>query len=72
MKQKSFADYDTKAVRKVALRVYVNEGERQVIDDAIAESERLPDHSTWVSKVLLREACRILRIQCPLLRTALI
>jgi hypothetical protein len=65
MKRKSFSDYDTEGVRKLTLRIYVNDGERQLIDDAIKASERIPDRSAWASRVLLREACRILNIQYP-------
>jgi hypothetical protein len=65
MKRKSFADYDMEGIRSIALHIYVNKGEKQLIDDAIRASERVPDRSAWASKVLLREACRILNIQYP-------
>lgn len=65
MKRKSFSDYDTEGVRTQALRIYVNAGEKKLIDDAIRASERIPDRSAWASRVLLREACRILNIEYP-------
>ena len=63
--KKSFTDYDTTETRTIAIRVYVNKGEKQIIDDAIQATERLPDRSAWASKVILREACRILGIEYP-------
>jgi hypothetical protein len=64
-KKKTFKDYDTEEKRTIALRIYVNEGEKQLIDDAIRVTERIPDRSAWASKVLLREACRVLGIDFP-------
>lgn len=64
-RKKSFKEYDTEQLRKIALRIYVNEGEKQLIDDAIRASERIPDRSAWASKVLLSRACEILGIDYP-------
>lgn len=64
-KKRAFADYETAGERNIALRVYVNKGEKELIDDAIRASERIPDRSAWMSRVLLREACRIMGIDYP-------
>jgi hypothetical protein len=65
MKRKTFSDYDTEGIRKEALHIYINDGEKQLIDDAIRQTERSPNRSAWASKVLLREACRILGFEYP-------
>jgi hypothetical protein len=66
MKQrKSFSDYDTSGRRDKVVKVFVNPGEMLIIDDAIRKTERIPDRSAWASRVLLREACRILGYDYP-------
>lgn len=64
-KKKTFKDYDSGGPRTIALRIYVNAGEKQLIDEAIRDSERVPDRSAWASKVLLSRACEILGIEYP-------
>jgi hypothetical protein len=62
MKRRSFNDYDTEGLRNIALRVYANKGEVEIIDEAIRATERIKDRSAWMNKIAVREACRLLGI----------
>jgi hypothetical protein len=63
--KKRFDDYPTGEPREKAIRIYVNSGELQIIDDAIALTERTQNRSAWCANKLLTEACRILGIEYP-------
>lgn len=55
--------YKTSDTRKLALRVYVNEGERKLLYDAARKSgARDNEFSAWASKVLIKRACEIMNV----------
>lgn len=68
-KKKTYADYDTNEEefeRDIALRVYVNKGEKDIIHEALMKLPiRNKNVSGWASKLILTEACRILGIEYP-------
>lgn len=63
--KKEYDDYPVDEPRTSAIRIYVNKGELQIIDDAIAASERGQNRSGWAANVLLDRACKILGIEYP-------
>jgi hypothetical protein len=64
-KRKQFEDYPTGEPREKAIRIYVNKGEMEIIDDAIAFTERDQNRSAWSANVLLVHACKVLGIDYP-------
>jgi hypothetical protein len=63
--KKQFHEYRVGKPKDKAIRIYVNEGEMQIIDDAIALTERDQNRSAWCANKLLTEACRVLGIEYP-------
>jgi hypothetical protein len=63
--KKQFGEYPTGEPRTKTVRIYVNTGELEIIDDAIALTERDQNRSAWCANVLLVHACKILGIDYP-------
>jgi hypothetical protein len=63
--KKQFDEYPVTKPRENAIRIYVNQGEMQIIDEAIALTERDQNRSAWSANVLLSHACKVLGIDYP-------